>query len=356
MIDLANGLAERGHQIYAALRPNSPLISELTRLPHENVFTLPLRNALDPLSARKLARFVRRNEFDIVHAHMARDYPLASYAARRNRARLIITRHVLFPLNRLHTITLSHVARVIAVSEAVARGLREQGLMPNERIVVVHNGIDARRFAAARDKFDRKNYLQQWQIEEDRLLIGTVGELTPLKGHEDFLRAAAIVDRQFANAEFLIAGVDASPTNEHRAALDALIAKLELNDRVRLVGWVEDLPQFYCALDVFVSASLTESFGLAITEAMASKTPVVATKTEGALEIVEDGVTGLLVEKGSAEAIADGIQTALKDRNGARSMSARAQQEIAKRFSVERMVSETLNVYRDALSLKSADP
>ncbi len=76
LADLANGLAARGHEVCAALRPNSPLISELKKIPRENITTLSLRNALDAKSARDLSKMVRRYQIQIVHAHMARDYPL----------------------------------------------------------------------------------------------------------------------------------------------------------------------------------------------------------------------------------------------------------------------------------------
>jgi hypothetical protein len=98
--DLTNSLLERGHDLYVAVRPRSPLIRYL-RLPPERILVLPLRNALDVQSAHELERFVRRQRIEVVHAHMARDYSLASYAARRNRhIKFIATRHVLFQLNR----------------------------------------------------------------------------------------------------------------------------------------------------------------------------------------------------------------------------------------------------------------
>ncbi len=84
LADLARGLARRGHEVYAALREDSPLRAELlSSLPPQNIFTLPLKGALDLPSALKLARLAREHEIDILHAHLARDYPPAALAARR---------------------------------------------------------------------------------------------------------------------------------------------------------------------------------------------------------------------------------------------------------------------------------
>ena len=98
--DLTTALVARGHDVYVAVRPGSPLPRHLQLSP-EKILSLPLRNALDVQSARELEKFVRRKRIEVVHAHMARDYTLASYAARRNsRTKFVVTRHVLFKLNR----------------------------------------------------------------------------------------------------------------------------------------------------------------------------------------------------------------------------------------------------------------
>jgi glycosyltransferase involved in cell wall biosynthesis len=153
--DLARGLSERGSEIFVALPEGSPLRDGLAFLPARNVFTLPLRNALDAGSALKLARVARELEVDIIHAHVARDYTLAAFASRlAPRARLVLTRHVLFPLSRAHRLALSNVSRVIAVSGAVARTLRAGKVFAEDKIRVVENGVDVARFSRARAEYE----------------------------------------------------------------------------------------------------------------------------------------------------------------------------------------------------------
>jgi glycosyltransferase involved in cell wall biosynthesis len=350
LADLANGLADRGHELFVALRPRSALNHELSKVPKANITTLPLRNSLDVKSARGLASLVRKNEIQIIHAHMARDYPLAAYAARRNpAARLILTRHVLFPLNRLHRITFSKASRIIAVSQAVAFQLRADRVVPSEKISVVLNGIDARRFALAREQFNRQEFCKRWKLPEQSLLVGTVGELTPLKGHQDFLLAAAQISKQIARCNFVIAGIDHSLDGRNEAQIERLIDELNLREQVRCAKWMDDLAQLYCSLDVFVSPSHTESFGLAIVEAMASRTAVVATRTDGAREIIRHGETGLLIPIGNPNELAAGIRLLLNDDATRLRLAAAAQRDVAERFSVERMVDETEEIYRASL-------
>jgi glycosyltransferase involved in cell wall biosynthesis len=348
--DLAHGLIDRGHEVFVALRPHTALTDELGGVSKESITTLPLRNSLDVNSARQLAKLVRKNDIQIVHAHMARDYPLAAYAAGRNpKARLILTRHVLFPLNRLHRITLAKASRIIAVSQAVASQLRSNQVAAAEKITVVLNGINASRFALARKQFDRQAFLQRWRLPEQCMLVGTVGELTPLKGQQDFLRAAAQIAKQIPGCNFVIAGIDHSPDGRNEAQIERLIDELELRERVRRVKWLDDLAQLYCAFDVFVSASHTESFGLVIVEAMASRTAVVATATEGALEIIRAGETGLLTSIGKPNELAAEIQLLLKDNTTRLRLAEAAQQDVAEKFSVERMVEETEKIYQESL-------
>jgi glycosyltransferase involved in cell wall biosynthesis len=348
LVDLSNALQARGHELYAVLRPKSPLIEQL-QLPSTNIKTLPLRNALDPGSARSLARIVKDNKIDVVHAHMARDYSLAAYAVRGNSsAKLFVTRHVLFPLSRFHRRTLTRANKIIAVSSAVARQLHGQQIVPNEKIVVVPNGIDVDRFANSCINFDRNSFLKQQSLPTACLLISSIGELRTLKRHDDLIKAAAIVTREFSNAHFVIAGVDTSPSGENLKQLKDLAVKLGLEEQVHFLGWLDDAEQLLCATDVFVSASETESFGLSIVEALATSTPVVSTLTDGAQEIIEDQVTGFLVPIGDVEHLANSISSLLNDRESRLAMGVRGANVARKKFSLTRMVDDIEKIYLGA--------
>lgn len=347
LADLSHGLVRRGHDVFVALRPNAAVRSELNEIPDDKVFTVPLRNSLDVNSARLLAKIVKQQQIQIVHAHMARDYPLAAYAARG--AKLIVTRHVLFPLNRMHRVTLSRAGRILAVSQAVADQLLDDGVAEAERIAVVHNGIDIEKLQLARSKFDRKRFMESLDLPGDARLVGTVGELTPLKGQLEFLKAAAGLCAAFPDLYFIVAGIDHSPRQENLRLIEETISELQLDSRVRLKDWIDDLPQLYCALDVFVSASHTESFGLAIAEAMASATAIVATRTAGAQEIISEGETGLFVEIGHVEQLRAAIASLLSD-DELRTRLGRAASQDVRRFSLSRMIDETERIYTEVLA------
>jgi len=277
---------------------------------------------------------------------MARDYSLAAYAARSYpRPKFFVTRHVLFSLSRLHRRTLSRATKVIAVSRAVAKQLNEQQIVPAKKIAIIPNGIDVDRFVNACDKFDRADLLKAKNLPGDCLLVASIGELRRLKRHDDLIRAAAIVQRRMDNAHFVIAGIDTSPSGDNRKILTDLVNELRLSSRVHLLGWLDDAEQLLCATDVFVSASETESFGLSIAEAMASGTPVVATRTEGAQEVVTDQQTGLLVPIGDVEQLATCIIQLLMNAETRKRMAQQAAADARSRFSLTRMVDEIEKLY-----------
>jgi L-malate glycosyltransferase len=338
LADLSHALAHRGHEVYAAFVPASPLWDELSFLNKQNTFALSQRNYVKNLAG--LTGFIRAHGIEIVHAHAARDYHLAALAVKlASRGRLVLTRHALFPLREINKHLLRSVGRVIAVSQAVAESLRSNGVIESSKITVVHNGIDVERFAPpiARN-VDRP------------VLVGTVGHLAPIKGHDVFLRAAALISARRQGVQFVVIGEDKSPQKSYRQFLEGLISELGVNGSVAMQGWRDDIPDVLSSLTLFVSAARSEPFGLSIVEAMAAGLPIVATASEGASEIVEDGVTGKLVPVDDAESLAKAINDLLDDPLERSRLGRNALLAAQQRFSLTRMATDTERVYREVLA------
>lgn len=333
LTDLSHALVDLGHEVYAASVPGSPLWSELSFLNNGNIFALSRVNYVKNVIG--LAGFVRRHGIDIVHAHAAKDYHLAALVVRLARGRLVLTRHALFPLRGINRPLLRGVARVIAVSEAVAESVRRSGVIESSKITVVHNGIDVDRFRSS---------------DGSGNLVGTVGHLAPIKGQDIFLRAAALVSARRGGVQFVIVGEDKSPEMAYRRSLESLITELDLSESVALPGWHDDMPAVLSSLTVFVSAARSEPFGLAIVEAMAAGLAVVATASEGALEIIEDGITGRLVPAEDPATMAQVINDLLDDPLERSRLGRNAQLAARERFSLTRMAADIERIYREVLT------
>jgi glycosyltransferase involved in cell wall biosynthesis len=242
---------------------------------------------------------------------------------------------------------LSNVSRVIAVSRAVAESLRAQAIFDPTKIVTIPNGVDTTRFTERKVTPQRQIYLEKTSAN---MLVGMAGHIAPIKGQADFLRAAAILNTHHNDIGFVIAGEDKSRTGENRAAIEELIARLGLAGRVVLTGWLDDMNAYLSSLDLFVSPSRSEPFGLAIVEAMAMGVPVISSRSEGALEIIRDGFNGRLVPIGDVEALAKMIEEFVTNQGEQMRLSENARETARTEFSLERMVTATEDLYWSVVS------
>lgn len=343
LIDLSKGLIARGHDVYVAIRPTNEWQDKFDFLPQENLFHVSLRNSFGVLSATRIAGFARRKDIQVIHAHVARDYiPASLAAALAKNAKFVLTRHVLFPLQPFNRIALGNLSRAIAVSSGVEAGLKR--VFPTNKIVTIPNGIEMGHWAAADTRKLREEFRFFHQIPFDAPLIGTVGELIPLKGQRDFVLAANEITKRFPAAYFAVVGKDNSLDKSLRRELKRLVKVLGLEDRFLWLDWVEDTAPLLSALDIFVSASHSESFGLAILEAMATGTAVIATETEGAKELLKG--EDVFVPIKDPVALAEKICEMLGDRDRCSSLGERCRQIAVEKYSIERMVGETEKLYK----------
>lgn len=348
LTDLLRGLQSRGHELFAALRPTNEWQERLDFLPPENIFHASIRNSFGIFSAKRIAKFASANKIEIIHAHVARDYIPASLVCRLTRnSKFVLTRHVLFPMKPFHRLTLTNLARAIAVSPAVERVLRD--VVPLRKIEVIPNGISTEILTIEEKKQRREEFRLLHNIPFEAQIVGTIGELKELKGQRDFVLAANEIAKRDANAFFVIVGKDNSTGQPFRRELKRLIKIFGLEDRFLFLDWVEDMAGLLAAFDIFVSASHTESFGLAILEAMANETPVVATQTEGAKELLQNQETALLVPVKDPLRLADAIAVLLKDAEKRDDLARAAHVCASQRFSLSAMIERTESLYQEIL-------
>jgi glycosyltransferase involved in cell wall biosynthesis len=344
-VDLTRGLAARGHDIFVAYRPTSEWKHELDFLPRERHFKVSIRNSFGVLSAMRIADFIRENQIEIVHAHVARDYIPASIASMASNTKFILTRHLTLPLKPFNRFALKNVSMAIGVSEGVATSLRS--VFPKERITIVHNGIDiVARKIDSRERL-REEFRSFHNLPLEVPLVGTLGELKELKGQRELVIAAAEVVKRHPNARFVIVGRDNSIDKKFRRDLKRLASISGLEDKFLWLDWLDDTRPFHAAIDVFVSPSRSESFGLAMLEAIASGVPVVATETDGAKQLL--GINGHLVPIEDPLTLAQAVNAALENGDARLNSASAMLQRAASMFNLERMVEETEKVYETVL-------
>lgn len=350
-VDLCRGLVNRGHEVFVAIRPTNEWQNCLDFLAPENILRVSLRNSLGVLSAQKIAEFVGEKNIEIVHAHAARDYIPASLACRiAKTAKFVLTRHVLFPLKPFHRFALGNLSRAIAVSSAVETNLRK--IFPAEKIALIPNGIDTENWSRAGGEKLGQAFRSEHNIASDAFLIGTIGELKLLKGQRDFVLAAQIVAQKFPDAHFVVVGKDNSFKQDFRRELKRLVKIFRLENSFLWLDWVEETAPVFSALDIFVSPSHSESFGLAILEAMAAGNAVVATETEGAKELLNEE-TGKLAPVKEPVRLAVAIGELLNDENRRAQLGKNAQKRVREKFGLEAMICATEKIYQGVIAAKN---
>jgi glycosyltransferase involved in cell wall biosynthesis len=344
LVDLAREMTKRGHEVFVGLRPTNQWQSRFDFVPPERFLHVSVRNSFGMLSANRISRFLNKNNIDILHAHVARDYLAAAVAARSVKVRLVITRHVMFPMKSFHRLALRNVDRAIAVSPAMVEHLER--IFPRNKIMVIPNGITC---DSAVDEGREKSvaFRSFHSIPRDAPLVVTLGELKPLKGQRDFVLAANQVVRSHDDAYFVIAGKDNSIDQKFRRELKRLAKVLGLEDRTVWLDWLDDTSPLLAAADLFVSPSHSESFGLAILDAMAAGAPVVATATDGAKTLICD--TEALVPVRDPLALANAITRYLDDPDKRRELGARLASEARSKFSLSSMCDATERLYTEVL-------
>jgi glycosyltransferase involved in cell wall biosynthesis len=312
------------------------------RLSEAGAKTVPIRarGGFDLAAARALRRVALDYGVELVHAHASHAHSLALIATLGTGLPLVVSRRVDFPIGRspISRWKYRRATRVVAVSEGVARAVTAGGVDPS-RVDVVHDGVDPRRVAGARESRLRA----ELGIPAESVVFGITAFLTDHKDHRTLLRAFVQVEAMLPQAWLLIAG-----QGELEEELTALSRELKLS-RCRFLGHRPDIAPVLGALDAFVISSHSEGLGSAVMDAMFAGLPVVSTRAGGLPELVDDGVDGVLVPIRDPEAMAAALVRLGRDGELRRRLGAQARAKSEDRFSAAHMVRGYEQVYERVL-------
>ena len=235
-------------------------------------------------------------------------------------------------LNRILARCINQLSsRVIANSLAVKKGLGKLGLR-EDKIKVIYNGVDRHKF----DEAVVQNLKKEFGWPAESILVGFVGQISENKGVSDFIEAAKIVCQNDSHCRFLIISRP-SEGNGLPSPFYELIHAPALDDRIVFAGWKDEMEQVYKTLDIVVVPSRHEDPAPNVNiEAMAAGVPVVATRVGGSPELVQDGVTGFLVERQNIEEIAARVLELIRRPELRQAMSKAARQRVVEKFDIQK--------------------
>lgn len=323
------------------------------------------RGRFDPSVFGRLRRVVDSMGIDVIHCHGYKEDFYALFSGLR--IPKIATNHLwkkttlkLRVSEYADSLALRYFDRVVAVSHEILLEMEKRGI-PASKMSMIENGVDPGRFRGIDGNGKNKGIREQFGIDKDHIVLGTVSSLTTEKGHSCLLKAVsslvlkeglalkegAVKTGKKGGIRLLIVG---DGPEKERLKLEA--AELGLSGSVIFAGKRKDIPELLDAMDIFIIPSFREGLPMALLEAMAASKTVIATDVGEARRVLSDGQDGYLVPPGNPEALCRAILEAIKDKDGSREMGRSALRAVEKNFTSEKMAGRYCALYDTLLASK----
>jgi glycosyltransferase involved in cell wall biosynthesis len=355
VLELAAEQQRRGHDVLVVAgtipqgEESMEHVADELGVPHVHLAALrrELAPRADAAAARALRSLIRGRRPDVLHTHTSKAGAtgrVAALLAGGARPRAVVHQfhgHVLAEYfspakERFFRATERVLARatgaVIAVSDEVRDDLVRLRVAPPAKVHVVQYGFDLDRRVGAPGAL---------AVGTDAFVLGWAGRLTEIKRPLDLVHVAAAVDGTL----LLLAG-----DGELRPAVEALADELGVRERIRLLGYVDDVASVYAASDLFLLTSANEGTPVVAIEALAAGVPVVATDAGGTRTVVDDGETGLLAPVGDVDALAEHVRALMSDDERRLRFGDEGRRRMRERFSTRRMTDDVQRIYEDLLA------
>ncbi len=352
LLSLMSTLDREMFEPIVALPSPGPLVKRMAQLDVETI-TISQRQLKikNPFPYFKtvfcLANLVRRRHVRLIHANAGISNQYGVMTARLCRIPIICHIRGFFGKRAFRRMFLNYADVLIANSHAVAASFSDF-VSKSQKVVIIHNGVDLEGFSLNRTKAGM--FRKKLGLPENAFVIGHLARVCPEKGQHILVDAIALVSDKHPEVYTLIVGdtsIDSSAT--FLASLKQQVQERGLLEKVIFLGFVHNIAELYADLDLVVLPSLKEPFGRTLIEGMAMMKPVIGTRAGGADEVVEDGVTGLLVPAGDSIQLAKAILNVMENRDAAREFGANGRKRVEKFFSIDQNVRKTEQIYLEVL-------
>jgi glycosyltransferase involved in cell wall biosynthesis len=352
--ELSAQLARHGWDSILCFENDAPeMVRQYLAAPNVTLVQLPEACALKWSATREMGALIRQLRPTLLHLHYVGFLGTYPWQARLGSVeRVFFTDHrsppeghligrAAFARRLLSRLVNWPITRVFAVSQYGYRAITGLDVLPADRFAVHYNGVDLTRTVV--DEGAAARFRTRFAIPEDRSIIAQICWMIPEKGVGDLLAAAALVVRRNPRAHFVLVGDGHALSSFQRQA-----AEMGLAGHLTWTGnLVDTLAEgVYAAAEIVCQMSRWEEvFGFVIAEAMASGKPVIATRVGGIPELIDDGQTGFLVDRGDHQAMADKILALLADADLRHSMGCAGRLKAEIRFDLKKNVAELLRSY-----------
>jgi glycosyltransferase involved in cell wall biosynthesis len=302
---------------------------------------------------KSIISIAKKANIDIIHSHM---FSMGFYAALAGfllKIPVVVTLHGIVDITkdlktlnrktRLKIKFLNKLAKRIVVVSMFMKSYCESIGFSQHRLKVIYNGVDVNKFSFK----SPTNFKSELGFSKNGILIGSIGNIRKTKGYHHYIHAAKLTVKHIPQVKFILVGQGDDVIEKE---LYKLVNKLNLESHFFFLGYREDIPQILSALDVFVIPSTSEGFSIATIEAMAMKVPVVATRSGGPSEIIEDRKSGLLVPPGNPHELSEAIIKMLNCQSAVEKYIDRAYSTVITKFPLHSMIGTYERLYWEVLT------
>ena len=301
-----------------------------------------------PITTFRISRLIKNNNYSLVHTQASKDLwllvPALFLAA--SKIPLFLTKQMgsfIVKKDFLHNRLYNRVRKILAISTAIRKNLIDTTPVKPDDIIIIPNGIDINRFNP--DKVDCKKVRQEFNIKSEEIVIGMLARFTPGKGHEEFLWAAKELYKEYNNLRYFIVGEASMGETKYANTIKNMANDYDLKNLI-FTGYRADTPEVLSAFDIFAFPSHSESFGIALVEAMAMKKPSVCSKAEGVLDIAIDNETSFYFENKNAVDLKSKLKKLIESRETRVSFGENARKRVINNFDIEIITDKVVNIYR----------
>jgi len=342
MVKAAEGLSNAGHRVFVASKRNAEILktAALAGLP---VRVFNIRGDFSPWNTWRIARFLHQEKIDVLICNLNKDVRVAGLAARLVKKPVVIARHGVQLCGKKwkHKVTLQHLTDgILTNSVSIRRNYAAYGWFPDNFVRVIYNGIEDKSSVQAYD-FTREF--------PDKKIVFSAGRLSEQKGFSYLIETAFMLRKKRSDLVFIIAG-----KGRLENQLKKQIREKGLEKHFFLFGFSDNIDPFLKGCDLFVLSSLFEGMPNVVMEAMAVGTPVVATDVNGVRELMEDGVTGLVVPPRHPGDMSEAIEILIAQPEKRKAMGRAGQRRVQTQFTIPIMVRHLESYFTDMIRIRQS--
>ncbi len=346
---------EAGHQVFVAARPQSRT-AEACEKAGLNVLPVTI-SPFTGFGVPKTAGIVRDYGIDVMHAHYSKDLGILAGAQKLAGAgKIVFSENMAGKRTKrdpYHQWVFSNVSKIVSISQYVRKRNLHALPKPESDIQLLYPGVELDSFNPALHRPHQKELRRKFGLPEKGVLVGLLGRISKMKGHETLAQAAAQLTHKFPEAHFVFIG-DGEGNHGGDPVIYRQLKEMAqspaLKGRLHFTGFTSEVPEAVSTLDIATCCSEAEAFGYTVVETMAAGLPMVASRSGAMPELIQEGKTGSLFTPLDANELAAKLDPLLANQELRETWGAAAREDTLKRFSMDRHVEEMLALYRQVLA------